>query len=83
MAGEDQQKAPPDTARILNEIQDLKKIASLTDEANSRSVEDNGDKEFTFKVFGNPTDSLYLSGSLMRNGNTGRSAFQFGGSRLR
>ncbi len=54
----------------------------FTDGRSSRSTEDNQDKASTFKIFGNPTDSLYLSTSVMRNGSTGRSAWQFAGSRF-
>ena len=58
-------------------------VTAITDGSIGRSSEENGDKAFNLKVYGTPFDPLYLSGSFMRNGATGRSGFQFAGSFIR
>jgi hypothetical protein len=55
-------------------------IAAVTDGTDTQSVEDDPAKAFNLKFHGNPSDALYLSGSYMRNGKAGKSAFEFGGS---
>lgn len=58
-------------------------IAAVTDGTDDRSTDSNSDKSLNLKFHGNPTDSLYLSLSLMREGDTSKGAFEFGGSHLR
>jgi hypothetical protein len=55
-------------------------IVAITDGTDERSFEDDDDKAVNLKLYGNPTDWLYLSGSFMRNGQAAKSAFEFGGS---
>lgn len=58
-------------------------IAAVTDGTDDRSTDTNSDKSLNLKFYGNPTDALYLSLSLMREGDTSKGAFEFGGSHLR
>ena len=55
-------------------------IVAVTDGTDERSIEDDADKAVNVKIYGNPNDWLYLSGSFMRNGQAAKSAFEFGGS---
>jgi hypothetical protein len=55
-------------------------ILAVTDGTDARSVEDNREKAINAKLYGKPTDRVYLSGSFMRNGRAAKSAFEFGGS---
>lgn len=67
---------------LYGEIGEAYWIASVTDGLLSRGREENSDKAINLKVYGDLTDSLYLSFSLMDNGDTSRSAMQFSGSFL-
>jgi hypothetical protein len=55
-------------------------IAAVTDGTDARSREDNSQKAFNLKAYGNVTESLYLSASYMNNGDNVKSAVEFGGS---
>lgn len=55
-------------------------ITAITDGTDERSIEDDSDKAFNFKLYGRPLEPLYLSASAMKNGDAGKSAFEFGGS---
>lgn len=55
-------------------------IAAVTDGTDARSEEENGDKAYNLKLYGNLTDNLYLSASYMMNGSGTKSALEFGGS---
>ena len=55
-------------------------IAAITDGTDERSTEDDSDKAFNLKLYGQPLESLYVSFSAMKNGDAGKSAFEFGGS---
>lgn len=57
-------------------------IAAISDGTEERSHDDHPAKAINFKVFGKPCEPLYLSGSLMHNGNSGESAIEFGGSAI-
>ena len=61
-------------------LSDVGWIVAVTDGTDGRSFEDDSDKAVNVKVYGSPTDWLYLSGSFMRNGQASESAFEFGGS---
>lgn len=65
---------------IYGTLKGLGWIAAITDGTDKQSVEDNPAKAFNLKFYGDPSNSLYLSGSYMRNGKAGKSAFEFGGS---
>jgi hypothetical protein len=54
--------------------------AAITDGTDQRSIEDNPSKAFNGKIWGNPTEALYLSASIMSNGKAEKSALEFGGS---
>ena len=54
--------------------------AAVTDGSDDRSVEDHPGKAFNGKIWGQPTESLYLSASVMKNGTAAKSALEFGGS---
>lgn len=55
-------------------------IAAISDGTDQRSIEDDTDKAFNLKFYGRPLEPLYLSASAMKNGDAGKSAFEFGGS---
>ena len=55
-------------------------VASVTDGAIARGIDDDRDKAVTTKVYGTPWKPLYLSASFMRNGDTAKSALLLGGS---
>ena len=55
-------------------------VASVMDGTLARSQEDGPDKAVIAKVYGKPREPLYLSASLMRNGDTTRGALLLGGS---
>ncbi|MDH3222880.1 MAG: hypothetical protein OEO23_04125 [Gemmatimonadota bacterium] len=55
-------------------------IAAVTDGADDRSIEDNSEKAYNLKLYGDAFSWLYLSGSLMKNGDASKSAVEFGGS---
>lgn len=55
-------------------------IFALTDGTDDRSAEDQPEKSLNAKFYGNVTEALYLSLSLMSNGDVGKSAIEFGGS---
>lgn len=55
-------------------------IFSITDGTDERSKEDDSDKAISAKVYGDISDDLYLSFSMMRNGESVESAMEFGGS---
>lgn len=57
-------------------------VAALTDGTDTRSSDNNSDKAFNLKLFGDPLESLYLSASYMHNGDGEKSAIEFGGSRF-
>jgi hypothetical protein len=57
-------------------------IFSVTDGNDTRSLDDNSDKAINVKFSGRPITNLYTSLSLMRNGQSGESALEFGGSHL-
>lgn len=58
-------------------------IVAVTDGTDDRSVEENSDKAINVKVYGSPLEPLYLSFSLMTNGDVSKSAIEFGGSHFR
>ena len=55
-------------------------LLSVTDGDDTRSLDDDPDKAINLKLYGNVSEDLYVSASLMRNGRVGKSAFEFGGS---
>lgn len=55
-------------------------VAAITNGYDTRSEEDDSSKAFNFKVWGNPIEPLYLSASVMSNGDSAKSALEFGGS---
>lgn len=55
-------------------------IFAVTDGTDARSSDENSEKAFNLKFYGTPWDPLYLSLSLMSNGDGSKSAFEFGGS---
>jgi hypothetical protein len=55
-------------------------IFSVTEGTDQRSFEDNSEKAYNVKLYGHAQESLYLSGSFMRNGRAAKSGFEFGGS---
>ncbi|MBI1925609.1 hypothetical protein HYR99_15315 [Candidatus Poribacteria bacterium] len=65
---------------IYGKIRGVGWVASITDGAFARSIDDNSDKALTAKVYGTPWRPLYLSASFMRNGETARSALYWGGN---
>lgn len=65
---------------LYGEDGELHWIASVTDGLLFRGREENSDKAVNLKFYGDLTDSLYLSFSLMDNGRTSVSAMQFSGS---
>lgn len=68
---------------IYSEFKGVNWILAVTDGTDARSSEENSDKAVNIKLYGNPLDSLYLSGSFMYNGNASKSAIEFGGSHFR
>ena len=65
---------------LYGEVGRVNWIGAISDGTDARSIEENSDKAYNLKVFGNPTEQLYLSASLMLNGDNTKSAFEFGGS---
>lgn len=65
---------------IYGEIKGLSWIAAVMDGTDERSREENSDKAVAIKIYGNPIAPLYLSASLMTNGDASKSAIEFGGS---
>jgi hypothetical protein len=55
-------------------------VAAVTDGSDDRSLDDNPDKAVNLKIHRDLSGSVYASASVMRNGRTAESAFQFGGS---
>ena len=55
-------------------------IAAVTDGTDDRSIEDNSEKAYNLKLYGDLLPRLYVSGSLMKNGDASKSAVEFGGS---
>ena len=55
-------------------------IVSLMDGTDQRSFEDHPAKAINAKLYGSPSERLYLSASFMNNGRAAKSAFEFGGS---
>ncbi len=55
-------------------------IAAVTDGTNQRSRDKNSEKAINLKIYGNPTEPLYLSASYMHSGDTPESAIAFGGA---
>ena len=55
-------------------------IAALMDGTDQRSEEDNSDKALAFKFYSDVSANLYLSASMMTNGQAAKSAVEFGGS---
>lgn len=67
---------------IYGAYKDLNWIVSVTDGTEARSIDDNSDKSVNLKLYGKPLDSLYLSLSLMRGGDTMFGGLEFGGSHI-
>ena len=65
---------------VYGTLKGLGWIAAVTDGTDAQSAEDNPAKAFNLKFYGDPSSALYLSASYMRNGQAGKSAFEFGGS---
>ena len=65
---------------LYSDYHGLNWIFAVTDGTDERSSDENSDKAFNLKFFGNPWEPLYLSLSLMSNGDGTKSAFEFGGS---
>ena len=57
-------------------------IFSVMDGNNTRASDDNNDKSVSLKLFGNPFERLYLSGSIFRNGESPQAALRLGGSQI-
>jgi hypothetical protein len=57
-------------------------IASVMKGNDDRVTDDTNSKSVSLKLYGNPAPYLYLSGSFMRNGQSGNSALEFDGSHL-
>ncbi len=67
---------------IYNSQNKIKWIAAVMDGDTDRSFDSTNDKAVILKLYGNPTEKLYLSGSFMRNGKTSESAMLLGYSYL-
>ncbi len=65
---------------VYGSIGGLAFVGAITDGTDARSEEDHDDKALNLKLSGHPLDDLYVSLSLMRNGNAAKSAIEFGGS---
>jgi hypothetical protein len=57
-------------------------IAAVADGTDERSREDDSEKAWNLKLYGTPTQSSYLSLSLMKNGDSAESGIEFGGSHI-
>lgn len=55
-------------------------VASLTDGTDRKSKEDHPAKAVTLKVSRDLSDELYVSASVLKNGDSAKSAIEFGGS---
>ena len=65
---------------IYSSFKGINWIAAVTDGTDARSIEDDSEKAWNIKVYGDLTEALYLSLSFMSNGDAAKSAFEFGGS---
>lgn len=65
---------------IYSSFKGINWIAAVTDGTDARSIEDDSEKAWNVKLYGDLTDELYLSLSFMSNGEAAKSAFEFGGS---
>ena len=65
---------------LYSDFHGLNWIFAVTDGTDERSRDENSEKAFNLKFYGNPWEQLYLSLSLMSNGDGTKSAFEFGGS---
>ena len=65
---------------LYSNLSGLNWIFAVTDGTDERSRDENSEKAFNLKFYGNPWKPLYLSLSLMSNGDGSKSAFEFGGS---
>ncbi|MGI9227749.1 MAG: hypothetical protein ACR2PU_03055 [Gammaproteobacteria bacterium] len=68
---------------LYSSFHGLNWIFAVTDGTDARSSDENSEKAFNLKFYGNPWEPLYLSLSLMSNGDGTKSAFEFGGSHFR
>lgn len=57
-------------------------VVAVTDGTDTRSRDDNGEKAVNLKLSGQLGDSVHAALSLMRNGGSGESALEFGGSHV-
>mgnify|MGYP005988094627 CR=1 FL=1 len=65
---------------VYGNYQGLGWIASLTDGSDIRNTDDGSEKALNLKIYGDICDTLYMSFSWMRNGDSSKSAIEFGGS---
>ena len=65
---------------LYGETSGVNWIAAITDGTDARSEDDNSDKAYNLKLYGNVTENFYLSGSYMHNGDNVKSAVEFAGS---
>ena len=65
---------------VYSSFKGLNWILAVADGTDTRGFEENFDKAVNLKFYGNPFESLYLSASFMRNGDSSESAAEFGGS---
>lgn len=57
-------------------------VFSLMDGSDVRGIDDDTDKAVNLKLYGKLSPNLYLSASLMRNGEAAQSAIEFAGSHI-
>jgi hypothetical protein len=67
---------------LHGKFRELNWIAAIMEGTDTRAFEDNADKFISLKLFGNPTERLYLSASGFWNGESAESAWEFGGAHL-
>lgn len=65
---------------VYGDVGGVSWIAAIMDGTDARSEDDNTDKALAVKASGHLLESLYLSASIMRNGDAAKSAIEFGGS---
>lgn len=67
---------------LYSRNENLNWVAAVMDGSDTRGSDDTTDKFLSLKLYGNATERLYLSGSILRSGRTAESAWEFGGSHL-
>lgn len=65
---------------LYGKLHGINWVGAVMDGTDDRAFEDDSEKFLSFKIYGNPTEHLYLSASGFRNGRASKSAWEFGGS---